>query len=490
MIWKPFVRGVIIVGLSPLFSLAVLGAVASVYAGDWVPTTRSVKLTYQPHSLTPKLTCAPGLLKVAQEAGLGLFLNRFPVIRVGVAAGPGFGHQMCSVHLARRLRELGFRNEIQIIYDEGTAPKLEVLVKGFNAAEPGVQKVVDFENSLTLVSQSVFEQTPNRFPPVALGFLGAEDDRKMFSSKGRTLPVYYRVDTLVRLQPPNWLEGTMSIENTAGRLESLEDLKPLRNTVTRLDPKDLDAFLKAELKDPAGSARFENLKKLLSPSSPWLLAPFYNAHTDRVYTVGRYAEGIALAMDESPNHFPNGVVIPILSEMSDYNLHNLGLSLKKRTRTASIAKLEARDFHFTPPAAGQIQLLPLEGLPPRVAQLFFERTELPPAISGKYSRNLMLELGLPFLEIAFTDLEDDLPMPKPISQLMNLAICDFTFDRDNPTNPSELPPRAIAKIILLARSAEGDVLRSTFAGDPKRDPLLHDKATQAIQRLRKFLESP
>jgi len=441
----------------------------------------------------PGFTPDTGVCKLTLEAaaaadGTSDFLNSFPVIRVGVVHAPGFGHQMSSVHLIGRLRDLGYHGEIQVIYANESAEKLGALMPIFDPKGPAIQR--NAERKLTFTSIETFERETKEFPTTALAFLGAEDST-LYQPASK--PTKYRVDTLVRLQPANWLNGEQSIESASGKEQSLQDLRSLQHVLTDVNPTNVPAFLSEQLGLPQESVKLKNLESFFAASDQFDTGCFYNAQTTRVFTASRYAEGIALAMNDAPQVFEKGIVIPILSEMSPYNLVNLEKALKETATAADRVDLvDISDPAFSskfPPAKGRILVLTATELPPPVVQLFFKRGTLPPAISGKYSRNLLLRLGVPFMETTFSDLPKDLPMPPELESILQRSLSDFQFDIDNPQNPRHLPPRGIQTMVIYSVSNRGQAMRETFRNAARvSDPMREDKTVRAIERVRQFLE--
>jgi hypothetical protein len=467
------------------------GLCLSLSAGDLTfrqSRDRLTKLTPAaplPASFVP---CAAALLRTAQAVGVKAFLNSHPVIRVGVTLAPGFGHQMSSIHLVRRLRQSGYEGEIQLVYEQYSDERLSALVPGFKQGGDPVQSFP--ERKLVVVSLAELQKNAERFPEVGLGMQGAQDESQNFIPlPGRPFkPSTYRVRTLMRLQPANWAEGHQAIESIDGRRDSLEDLKPLQYAVLETLPVDVVSFLSLETTDAPESPRYALLQRLLSSAPTHEVAAFYNAHTNRLSTLNHYVDSIREAMEQAPHLFLEGAIVPVVSELTDYNMTNLKRMLSENPRLKDrVTLFDAQDPIWTTgkqPEVGQIWIVRVGNLPPPVSRALYEKSGIPPALTGLYSRNQMLRMGRPYLEVQFFDLRQVLNMPPKVAELFQSTIFNFIEEIDlGPNTPKSFKDASIANFILLSRSEQGAALREAYRVKAVADPLADDKFWQAILRL-------
>lgn len=75
------------------------------------------------------------------EQAIRQFLSQQTTIRVLISAANGFGHQAASLNLMTRLRELGYENEFEVLYEAGMGMKLQSMIPGFRASGPQGQRL-------------------------------------------------------------------------------------------------------------------------------------------------------------------------------------------------------------------------------------------------------------------------------------------------------------------------------------------------------------
>lgn len=142
------------------------------------------------------------------------FLHEQKMIRVYVDSAPGFGHQSAGISVMRRLRELGFDGEFEVIYQQKVAGKIQKIYPSFPEGIDG---------QLHYLSVESYEQTvkAHKASKVTLAISGADDG---FGAKFREISL---AETYLRLQPLGW--GQSAVYGQDPRLlESLANL-PLAN---------------------------------------------------------------------------------------------------------------------------------------------------------------------------------------------------------------------------------------------------------------------
>ncbi len=128
-------------------------------------------------------------------------IAHLPLIRIGITNAPNNGHQSAGITVINRLRELGYRGRIEVIFSPATKSLLSFLYPPFSAQGPDVQSYED--QRITFISKSVFDSPENssiatRVPLVIMG----ADDAGMSAED-------YKSDTMLKLQPLNWAVPTI-----------------------------------------------------------------------------------------------------------------------------------------------------------------------------------------------------------------------------------------------------------------------------------------
>lgn len=422
-------------------------------------------------SVSP-LPCAEAILQIGVESGLKSFLNRFAKIRMLIVHAPGFGHQMSGIALAQRVEELGFKGTLEIVHEEYVDAKLRVLVPGF---QTGVEK--QRIGNRVFLTREYFHSHASELGTVELGLMGAEDEQRNFIPlpDRPTRPAVLRVRVLLRLQAANWTEGTQTLETITGQTTSLNDLNGLPYVITQ--PK---------LTIPSGFTR------ILDRSHPIEIAPYYNAHTNRVSTLLHYLTGIASAVEIHPNLFDGGVVVPALSEMSSYNLERfkIGLSESATLRDRVTLIVLSNNDVIPPPSPGKITVVIAPGLSPALNQVLLSRATIPPAIAGRYSQGILLQLGIPFMETNFTDLLDEIRFGDGARSLFLGSSFEFDSETPLPLKNYRGEPNAIGRFIVESRADGklGDELRATYRQGIITDREKQDKVIQGLLRAKALVD--
>lgn len=415
----------------------------------------------------PRATvCAQKIASFGAEQGLSEFLNRFPVIRVGVTNAPNFGHQISSLTVANRVAQLGFEGRLEIVYETYTEPKLAVLVPGFDPS-----KSLQIVDGRTYISRLFFDKHRDAFAQIELALIGAEDQR--FQGAIRlpdrpSKPSQFKAQMLVCLQPANWIEGDQAISLANGYTESIEDLSGLPH-VAATSTVDTPAVLK-----PALAVNAE-------------IAPFYNAKKDRVATLVHYLEALTTLPKFFSEQLSGPVVVPVLSEFSRGNTGHLISELLDNPHTRDRVLVVAQGEHFRS-EPGKVTVVIAAELSPEQVYTVLRQSTLPPAVSGKFSTNQLFEMGLPYMEIHFDDALKMLKLAEPDRSLLQSTQGDFSEPLPRTNQVRSRGVEHIRQFVLLSRLEQGQSLRDTFAGTRAPD-LSHDKTTQALLRAKALFET-
>ncbi|MCB0837843.1 MAG: hypothetical protein KDD99_14320 [Bacteroidetes bacterium] len=278
-----------------------------------------------------------------------IFLNRFPIIRIFIPVAQGTGHQSASMALVERIKALGYRGRIQIIYQEGFSrlaeekakgvdnrSKLGLLIPGFDP-QKGPEAVQEIDAlGFEVMSEGQFtklkEGDDPRAAQVPLGFTGAIDDRHPeLKDKSKTIPEQLGVKHFQQFQPLDWHpdDGRRGVR-TAGNPDiapsvSLETSR-LGYVYPAIKPPGMsdDAFFMQELHDnPGFKGEIQAVKQILAAPGGRMAVhsmAVYGATTgvhsqQAVVSMIALVEGIMHAQDKAK--MEKGVVIPFIGSLAD-----------------------------------------------------------------------------------------------------------------------------------------------------------------------------
>lgn len=202
--------------------------------------------------------------------GMAEFLNRFPVISVPITQAPNHGHQSSNFIMIQRLRELGYSNQIEVLYDEDVRDKIETLFPGFKSKYLGEQNFPDQKLKFIL-----FNPKQSHAASTAVLSISAGNDR----------PVNHRntgAKILLRLQPLQWDdEHSVTWEIIEdGKLKTgkigLSRIRNLGHVYSLPSPTDLTEFLNTYLSGTSDSRlKSSGLLAILESLDAHEMAPVY-----------------------------------------------------------------------------------------------------------------------------------------------------------------------------------------------------------------------
>ncbi len=316
-----------------------------------------------------------------QLEDLAQLLRSLPLVRISIPNAPGNGHQAVGALIARRVRELGFTGRLEILYPPAVKSKLDVTLRGFDTNGPDAQELPALGAHAVAASGGPLERVP-------LGIVAASD------SGAPDL----NADVTVSVQPFGWRAPAVRME---GRLRHYRSMK---NTVIAQRPPaptDLDAFIEDQF---GGSQRMrekkESVRALVRHLGQVELLPVYGM-SDHPAVLGTLLNGIAIAQDRQPTAFHGGVLVPIFSHVSSFDLGRAVGSLPKqvrgRVRVVFVKEPDAVETELRAARTDEILLVQVGGVPQEVFEYFYSKETLPGTVAGVNAQNMMLSFGLPYL---------------------------------------------------------------------------------------------
>lgn len=410
---------------------------------------------------------------------LAHYLEGLDRVRVQIVVAPGHGHQSANVRLIQRLRELGFRGVVEVIYRENSSRQLLTLIPGFDPWQSHQLLSTPELGRLEMIPFEEFAKDRGR-AEVELGFLGANDQPSSIYDY-RVL----RVKNLLQLQPRNWVRrGSDRIAWIEGpRMFDLGHLYRLGTTITPPDPSNVEALL-APLQN--GKAFF----RAFFDQAPRLdVMPAYSIDfTEKPEKVmDMVLGGLRAAMTDHPERFTKPIVIPIFTVIRD-----------DKQRASFDAFLRAQDVQVltatgTTAPKRLYELAPREVLavhvgatPPPLFEAVVSRATLPVILEGKNLTQMALDHGLPFLNVIGSqrDIDQEMYDRKPGDRVYSLVNGAFNAFDDRLSRFGHVEKKAIGSFIAQTLDPESSLRR--FFREQRADPasLNRDLLAQALLELR------
>ncbi len=351
--------------------------------------------------------------------------SEIPKIRVYISNAPGMGHQSASVIVMRRLRQLGFQGQFQVVYNDSVANKLPTLLPGFKPSVQGPQSLPDLK--IELISESQFFAQTN-IEQVPFAVTGADDNRSHLT------PAKLRADAYLLMEPLGWgdsyfFEGT----NPPKVLTDIRSMGYYFETDTSSDS--IERSLQALERD-GFTEKAHGLQVLLNADAKF--GAIYGVGKISIMTVKlrMWVESLAAAARSKKLDRP--LILPIISPQNEYERLTLEMELKRisfpksvRPETA-IQSLDISDPQLSDRInqlkKGQILLVQVGRVPQNIFESFFEKSTLPVLVAGKNAMNLAQNLGKVYINTVHdsslnqnTEFQAGLNLSKEAHRIFDLA---------------------------------------------------------------------
>ena len=370
------------------------------------------------------------------------YLRGLPKIRVLFTRAPGYGHQTATLSLVRRLRDLGYRGEIEGIYEDGEdydtgrtfdpltgdyedgtfdpwtripAPKeplleekLGRLIPEFEPFKGGDQTIPGLGLTLRRRSRFAVDRTP-----VPLALTGGADRKEDFARS-------YNADVFLRLGPFDWSGYSDQVYFKSGDSPVPLAFRGKPALVYAPKPESVDdSFFERIRPDNIPAAKAAGLRALNQRLADHDVLPAYGLSFFKERHLHQLLLAVARAQDERPELFKGrGVVIPLLLDVDDMlgklvdkverlengphetppqpGIREANRMLSRRLKSASVADPDL-DRRLAELGEDDILLLKTGPVPPAYFEKLFASATLPPLLEGKNALNLARLLGIPFL---------------------------------------------------------------------------------------------
>ena len=313
------------------------------------------------------------------HADIRTYLSSLGTIRVFFSNTPNQGHQISSIRLMERFRELGFGGEFEILADESTLRKFKFLIPAydgnseFSAPNLGRMRILPWTMPQT------------RAP---LGITGGADTQDQW------LQAMLNSDAILHLQPFNWNESQKFIVN--GLSYSLDDL---RQSDFSANPylRDPIALLDSEMSNhPEMQTKVSGLREFYRHLENVELLPVYGLQRsfNTSETVLNLYKGIRASSEIEPGFWKKPILIPVFGSDFPPSITFDVWGLKSASITDP--NLGERIGTMKP---GEILYIEMGFVTPNIFSSIFARQTLPCVLEGKNTIALMRQMGLPFIQL-------------------------------------------------------------------------------------------
>ncbi|MBO9666850.1 MAG: hypothetical protein J7501_08555 [Bdellovibrio sp.] len=380
------------------------------------------------------------------------FLHEQKLIRVYVDAAPGFGHQSAGISVMRRMREMGFDGQFEVVYQEAVEAKIKKIYPSF---PEGIEGQIRYVGAMDYVKN--FAQVEH----VNIAVSGADD------GSGDSFRKVAKAYTYLRLQPLGWGQSAMYGKETKV-LGSLQNL-PLTNLNS---PKQEQFKELVRTNSDLSPDKKEFVFKFAELAANNLSFPVYGVGIQTYAPQRMYFYGKAVKSAAQKINSDKAVIVPVLSPFNAQEMDTMNKVFGKTAgfEAATAAELKhQKQMHLMTPAEfaalpqvkpGHVYFVFVGSVPQAVFNFFYEQANLPVWVAGKNAMSFAVTKGKPY----FNTVDDYfLPEKNKLSaasiKVLEKAQQGFTAGYMEFANQGSL--RAVTQFILEA-SSPGTELEAFF----------------------------
>ncbi|WP_413559640.1 hypothetical protein [Bdellovibrio sp. HCB209] len=393
---------------------------------------------------------------VAFAASPSEFLHEQEMIRVYVDKAPGFGHQSAGISVMRRLRDLGFKGEFEVVYQSSVAGKIQKIYPGFPEGIPGDVHYVELNKYYEMTARQLAPQIP-------FAISGADD------GFGEEFAKIAKADKYLRLQPLGWGPGTLFENGKAVAMPTMNDLALVNLTSTT--EQDLLKSLPEMRELSADKAQF--VERFAIEAKSQFSFPVYGVGTQtfapqRMFFYGKAVKAAAAKLDKT-----KAVIVPVVSPFNTQEMDTFSKIFGKKSGFEAVNATELKhqkQMHLLTPQEfsnlsalkpGNVYFVFVGSVPQAVFNFFYEKATLPVWVAGKNAMSFAATQGKPY----FNTVNDYyLPATETLSKesLKILTNAQIGFDSGYGKFMNQPELTAVSKYIQAA-ATPGNELANYYA---------------------------
>ncbi|MBP7843405.1 MAG: hypothetical protein KA116_01200 [Proteobacteria bacterium] len=242
------------------------------------------------------------------------YLMQFPKIRILIEGAAGHGHASTNITLLKKIRQLGYTGQIQIVAEKLTRSSLKQMIPELadiasnttraeiKGASPNLNDEIRFVNSI--------HELPADIEMTKFTIMGASD---YIGRRNRAAPDL-KTQSLIVINPPGWDNAVVQYE---GRSIVLNFSKNWPLTIPLEEVSNAEEFLKSKLQTPELASKIDGLLALVDPNNKFETLMSYN-NVGRKYHFEDIIYGYRQAVAVEPDKFKGPLVIGLLSDSIDH----------------------------------------------------------------------------------------------------------------------------------------------------------------------------
>lgn len=319
------------------------------------------------------------------------FLQEQKLIRIYVDSAPGFGHQSAGISVMRRLREIGFHGEFEVVYQPSVAAKIKKIYPGFPEGIEHEVHYIAVQDYQELRKQGKIQSIP-------LAISGADDGFGVQFARISSAKNY------LRLQPLGWGDSALYDQY----VHTLTSLKPLPLTnISSPDTTQFQETLNTQTDLPEDKKAFAKRFAELAPDH--FSFPVYGVGI-QAYAAARmyfYAKAVKAAAQKLNSS--KAVIIPVVSPFNELEMDMIQKTFGKTPGFEAASATELRgqkQMHLLSPAEfaelkalkpGNLYFVFVGSVPQNVYNFFYEQANLPVWVAGKNAMSFAASKGKAYL---------------------------------------------------------------------------------------------
>ncbi len=338
------------------------------------------------------------------------YLENVPKIRVFFGNSPSMGHQNNTYNLMLYLRQIGYKGNFEIVFDDransylqngeldlSTPKKLKYFFPDFSPESTNIQELDG--GKITMIPESVFNKNKDRWEKVEFGFTGGDDysalDARKMKAKG-FLDLY-----------PTEFSGLHPERMTLAEPYVFTDLTPYNwHEIPFQIPKDLEAVIQS-IKNPDEATKA--VVKLMQSTVPRDFMPVYGLkgyHNLRGsgFAIQRFSNLVKNVYDATKvtqgtvNNLTSSILV--LNQLSEDEKKELTDEFKLKhpdIRVVDLTKPGTSSIENARKGVKEVVVYIVGGLPPSLFNYLLATSRLPPVGGGANFEQVMAQLKRPYL---------------------------------------------------------------------------------------------
>ncbi len=344
-----------------------------------------------------------GFAENTNQTRVRSFLSSQNEVRIWISNSYRYGHYSHTLSVMDELRRIGFSGLFRVIYAnhmktyehefmqvwKDHLDKLKTLFPKFDSSkeiqviEPG------------LVLESIIHFQKNHHPNIDLSISGGIDGNYV------NLHSLLQSEFSLVLNPHGWEFPSHFATNRTlfFRKKLLNKIHLMHTPINTVKTKHLDQFVSNQYGEQ--KPFIKPLTYLLESSDIQNLGfmPWYGS--DRDFDIPLFLKYLSDTQTQLHRQFHKGIVIPVLDHSLNMTMDSFG---EARVETIKLTDrlLQQKIQQLKP---GNILLVHVGEVPKNIFEEFYKRANLPPVISGKNSKSICDQIGIPYISAIDLNLE-------------------------------------------------------------------------------------